>query len=154
MRATPPQLRSIPQSQELPGVDSGYWQPSKRSRQSVLVVDDDPDVRTMLRQILEQDGYSVREASDGVEALAVLETEQIGVLITDLYMPRMDGFELLRRVRSGALVPRLVAMSGVVDFHTKPSESEAAVLLSTHAILDKPFTRRQLMSAVAEPEIL
>jgi CheY-like chemotaxis protein len=102
----------------------------------------------MLRYLLELDGYRVREATDGVEALEVLAAEEIGVLITDLYMPRMSGFELLRQVQLTGTVPRLIAMSGVVDYHARPSPSEAALLLGTHAILDKPFTRRELIRAV------
>lgn len=116
---------------------------------SVLVVDDEPDVRQMLRLLLELDGYRVSEATDGVEALEVLAAEDIGVLITDLYMPRMNGFELLRSVQSSGGLSRVIAMSGMIDYYTRPSESEAALLLSTHAILDKPFTRQQLIQAVA-----
>jgi CheY-like chemotaxis protein len=106
----------------------------------------------MLRYLLEFEGYRVREARDGVEAMQVLAAEQISVLITDLYMPRMNGFELLRLVQSAGTVPRLVAMSGVVDYEVRPSAAEAALLLATHAILDKPFTIQQLIQAIAAPE--
>jgi CheY-like chemotaxis protein len=116
---------------------------------TALVVDDEPDNRLMIRALLELDGYRVSEASNGGEALAHLATEPVQVLITDLYMPVMDGFELIQSaLRSGRNAPHIVAMSGIVPDLARPTDAEAASLLQVNAILDKPFTRKHLVRAL------
>jgi CheY-like chemotaxis protein len=121
---------------------------TERSGPTILIVDDDPDVRISLRQLLEFYGYHVVEAGNGVEALEVLARKPVSFMITDLYMPRMDGIELLREVRNGSSRPRTVAMSGVIHLEQAMSTA-AASLLGADAVLDKPFTRQQLLRALA-----
>jgi two-component system chemotaxis response regulator CheY len=65
----------------------------------ILAVDDSCSMRQMVRAALEADGYQVREAQNGQEALAALEAEPADLMITDLYMPTMDGLTLLKHVR-------------------------------------------------------
>jgi DNA-binding response OmpR family regulator len=65
----------------------------------VLVVEDEPDVRSSVAEILRGAGYRVAEAADGGEALAVLSSEEVGAVLLDLRMPRMDGMTLLERVQ-------------------------------------------------------
>ncbi len=65
----------------------------------LLVVDDDPVVVDIVRQELESEGWTVRSAANGEEALDQVERERPDVLLLDLLMPRMDGFETLRRLR-------------------------------------------------------
>ena len=67
--------------------------------QTVLVVDDQPSLRQMVRFSLQLRGYQVLEAADGVEALDQLSQHQVAVVVTDLRMPRMDGEELINRIR-------------------------------------------------------
>ena len=67
---------------------------------SVLVVDDDPDKRMLLTVALQMAGYEVRTANDGVEGLVAVESYQPDLIITDVMMPKMDGYELARRVRA------------------------------------------------------
>lgn len=69
----------------------------------VLVVDDDPDKRMILTVALEMAGYEVRNASDGEEGLAAVESYQPDLIVTDVMMPKMDGYELARRVRANPL---------------------------------------------------
>lgn len=64
-----------------------------------LIVDDDPASRALFRRILVRDGWTVREASDGVRAIAQLEIKQPTIMVLDLMMPNMDGFETLRTLR-------------------------------------------------------
>jgi CheY-like chemotaxis protein len=78
---------------------------------NILIVEDDDQIRLLLCTILEQLGYSVRPAPDGVVALEELRTEVPDILLSDLYMPRMSGFELLPVVRQEFPVTRVVAMS-------------------------------------------
>ncbi|HEX8845604.1 MAG TPA: diguanylate cyclase [Pyrinomonadaceae bacterium] len=67
---------------------------------SVLVVDDDPDKRTLLTVALQMAGYEVRTANDGEEGLAAIESYLPDLIITDVMMPKLDGYELARRVRA------------------------------------------------------
>jgi diguanylate cyclase (GGDEF)-like protein len=69
-------------------------------KSSVLVVDDDPDKRMLLAVALQMAGYEVRTANDGEAGLAAVESYQPDLIITDVMMPRMDGYELARRVRA------------------------------------------------------
>ena len=80
--------RTTPTDSESPRVST--------AKKAVLVVDDDPMERAGLAQMVSSLGYAVEQAGDGEEALAKLETTPIAAIVTDLMMPRMDGFELLR----------------------------------------------------------
>jgi diguanylate cyclase (GGDEF)-like protein len=70
---------------------------------NVLVVDDDPDKRMLLMVALQMAGYEVRTANDGEDGLAAVESYQPDLIITDVMMPGMDGYELARRVRANPL---------------------------------------------------
>ncbi|WP_172327636.1 response regulator [Mangrovicoccus sp. HB161399] len=82
--------------------------------QGVLVVDDDPATRALFRRLLVREGWEVREAADGARALALIAERPPGLVILDLMMPDIDGFEVLRRLRdgeSGRDIPVIVATS-------------------------------------------
>ncbi|MGB8508599.1 MAG: diguanylate cyclase, partial [Pyrinomonadaceae bacterium] len=70
------------------------------SKFNILVVDDEPDKRELIAVALRYEGYEVQTAVDGVEGLAAVESCQPDLIITDVMMPRMDGYEMIRRVRS------------------------------------------------------
>ncbi len=80
----------------------------------VLIVDDDPATRALFRRLLVREGWAVREAADGARALALIEEHTPGLVILDLMMPNIDGFEVLRRLREvdrNAGIPVIVATS-------------------------------------------
>ena len=70
-----------------------------RPERPILVVDDEPEQRALLRRILEREGYAVLEAENGVAALARLRERAVGLVLLDLMMPEMDGFELVEELR-------------------------------------------------------
>ena len=75
--------------------------PSKSSgEESILVVDDEPQIRSLLSQYLSRKGYQVRVAPDGPTALSMVAKEQPRFVILDMYMPGMNGLELLRELRA------------------------------------------------------
>src|SRR5580692_8514690 len=79
---------------------------------TILIVDDDPVVRSLMLDSLEDEGFSVIEAEDGVQACGVCDQRVPSLLIVDAIMPNMDGFELCRRLRTGMstqYVPILMA---------------------------------------------
>jgi diguanylate cyclase (GGDEF)-like protein len=98
---------------------------------SVLVVDDDPDKRMLLTVALEMAGYDVRTANDGEEGLAAMESYQPDLLITDVMMPKMDGYELARRVRANPLtrfVPIIIQTAARNDAKDQRRGSEVGAL--------------------------
>jgi len=73
----------------------------------VLVVDDEPDIRNVLEQAISEAGYTVRTAAGGLEALRLMSQAQPGVILLDLMMPDMDGFEVLQRIRGNPLTSQI-----------------------------------------------
>jgi len=105
--------------------------PAEKSR--VLVVDDEPQITRVLRTVLSSQGYQVRTAAEGEAALSSFVEWRPELVITDLYMPHMDGIELCRRIRAMSTVPIIVLSvkgeektkvealdSGADDYVTKP----------------------------------
>src|SRR5581483_4395078 len=99
----------------------------------VLVVDDEPQITRVLRTVLTSQGYQVRTAAEGESALANFTEWRPELVITDLYMPHMDGLELCKRIRAVSPVPIIVLSvkgeertkvealdSGADDYVTKP----------------------------------
>ena len=115
---------------------------------SILIVEDRPDVRLALRYMLEAHDFRVAEASDGAEALAYVSTRAVDIVLTDLYMPHMDGLSLVRALRrSASSQPRIIAMSGSPNLG-KEAALDAAKVLGADAVLRKPFSREQLVRTI------
>jgi CheY-like chemotaxis protein len=99
----------------------------------ILVVDDNPDHRKALRVLLESVGYLVIERSSGREALKELEKISVDLMTLDLSMPDVDGFDVLRSVRTKHPELKIVVVSGFLH----GSMNQAANLLGAAATLDK-----------------
>jgi two-component system KDP operon response regulator KdpE len=112
-------------------------------RPCVLIVDDDPAIIKLVRANLKADGYETLAAMDGAEALEVIERELPDLVILDLMMPKVEGFEVLRRLREWSQVPIIVlsARHGVED-KVKCLNSGADDYIS------KPFGVNELLSRV------
>jgi CheY-like chemotaxis protein len=112
----------------------------------VFVVDDDPVICRLARHILEMAGHEVVTLNDGEQALRALEESLPDVLITDLMMPRMDGFELLGRIRSdprwAALPVIILTARGSIDDRRRVESAGMT------RILTKPFSSAQLADQV------
>jgi diguanylate cyclase (GGDEF)-like protein len=101
------------------------------SKMSVLVVDDEPDKRLLLAFALENEGYTVFTADDGVEGLQAVETHQPDLIVTDVMMPRMDGYEMVRRVRSNPqtkFIPVIIQSAARVEGRDVRLGSEVGAL--------------------------
>jgi CheY-like chemotaxis protein len=92
---------------------------------TILVVEDHVPLRSVLCAILEESGYKVRSAEDGFTALTQLRSELPDILLSDLQMPGMSGFELLRVVRQQFPMVRVIAMSGAYASHNVPDNVPA-----------------------------
>lgn len=106
---------------------------------TILVVDDDPDVRDYAVAVLENRGYRVLSAEDGLDALSVLKRERsIDLLFTDVVMPRLNGFELAARAREAAPLLKVLFTSGY-----------ATDLSAADRLLKKPYLPQQLCGEIA-----
>jgi excisionase family DNA binding protein len=113
---------------------------------TVLVVDDDSRVREFLRVSLEVEGFSVREAGDGAEALASIEEFAPDLVLLDVVMPGIDGWEMLRRMQELHGAIPVILFSGQLDH---ASLSEAARRGASGAI-GKPFDPQALVERVRQ----
>ena len=116
--------------------------PSSASR-PILVVDDDPMVRRLLFWVLTEEGYAVLEAADGAIALVRVHEAPPSLILLDMRMPVMDGWEFARRYRAlpGPHAP-IVCVTAAVDAAARGAQIEAA------ATLDKPFNLDELLAVV------
>lgn len=111
---------------------------------SILVVDDDANVRKLFARVLTKAGYSVQEVSDGVEAKAAIQNITFDLMILDLSMPEMDGFEVLKFARARMPNLKIIVVSGFMQGMTL----NAAKHLGAAATLDKPVETGLLLSTV------
>jgi CheY-like chemotaxis protein len=114
---------------------------------SIVLVDDSDEIRTMVARILEQEGYTVGQAANARDAVLLIDQRRPDLVITDIFMPEGDGFELMREIRHrNPRLPVIVMSGGAqtpgLNFLDFADHLGAAVILS------KPFRRGQLLDAV------
>ena len=112
-------------------------------QQNVLVVDDHPEIRGLMVEILEKRGYQVSTASDGHDALTQFVLDRPDLVITDLTMPGLDGYQLCRLIRGISSVPVLV-ISG------QTGVEEKAYQMGANAFVSKPFDLEDLWAEIGE----
>ena len=120
----------------------------EQERVTILVVDDEEDIRAVLGLILTRAGYDVREAEDGESALVSVERDPPGLILLDVLMPGMDGFEVCRRVRTDpetAHIPILM-LSAKTDSRSR----QEGISAGATAYLTKPQAPAQLLRHVAD----
>ncbi len=105
----------------------------------ILVVDDEIELRTLLRKILTRRGHDVIEAENGSMAISMVEQgEKLDMIITDIFMPDTDGIEVLRRLRAGYPDLKIVVMSGGGN-RVSRGYLPAATALGADHVIEKPF---------------
>ncbi|OYY95084.1 MAG: hypothetical protein B7Y41_05920 [Hydrogenophilales bacterium 28-61-23] len=112
----------------------------------IMVVDDSLTVRKITSRFLQREGYRVCAARDGVEALEMLEDEMPAVMLLDIEMPRMDGFEVVRNVRAGAAtrdLPIIMITSRTADKHRGHALDAGA-----NAYMGKPYQEEELLAEI------
>ena len=115
-----------------------------RRKPLVLVVDDESDIRSSLRMILEYEGYEFAEASSGEAALERLEAERPDLVLLDIKMPRMDGLEILARVKQSDPALPIVVISG----HGTIATAVEATRLGAFDFMEKPLERDRVLLVV------
>lgn len=114
--------------------------------QSVLLAEDDAALRRYLQVVLQRAGYQVLAAADGLEAMKLLLSEQVDVVVTDALMPNLNGYELCRFVRNSQKLAHLpIVLLSALDPKNASSETEHA-----NAFLSKPVSPDELITCLAE----
>ncbi|MBS4209105.1 response regulator transcription factor [Bacillus sp. FJAT-50079] len=111
----------------------------------ILIVDDDPHIRELIHLLLSKEGFSIKEAADGEEALSILETDKINLVILDIMMPNMDGWTLCREIRtyySDTLPILMLTAKGETAQKVKGFD------LGTDDYLVKPFAPVELVARI------
>ena len=135
--------------------DAGQLEPQQepvRPAPLVLVVDDSLTVRRVTKRLLEREGYRVALAKDGLEALEALAAERPGAVLSDIEMPRMDGFDLLRNIRGDhalAGLPVIMITSRIAQKHR-----DLALQLGANDYLGKPYDEQQLLTLLGQAMVL
>jgi CheY-like chemotaxis protein len=111
----------------------------------ILVIDDEPDMRAFLEEILKSAGYEVVLAADGKEGVECYRTSPADLVITDLFMPNQEGLETIRKLRSHFPKVAIIAMSGKAAALNMLSVAQK---FGAVGILHKPFLNDELIAAV------
>ena len=112
-------------------------------QERVLVVDDQPEIRDLMVRILRKRGYRVSTASDGHEALTQFALDRPDLVITDLSMPGLNGYQLCRLIRGISSVPVLLMSA-------QPGVGEMAYQMGADAFVSKPFNLEALWDEIDE----
>jgi DNA-binding response OmpR family regulator len=111
----------------------------------ILVIDDDPDMRSLLEENLKRSGYQVEIARDGAEGLAQFEAHPADLVVTDLYMPNKGGLETIIELRRRVSNLPIIAISGTGAADKMLSIAEK---FGAFERIHKPFTSQELLAAV------
>jgi two-component system KDP operon response regulator KdpE len=114
--------------------------PGKRT---ILVVDDEPPIVRLVQLKLESDGYAVRTAHRGEDGLAILEDEIVDLVVLDVTMPGMDGFEVLRRIRQSSNMPVIMLTARTLD-----ADKLRGLTSGADDYLTKPFNPDELAARI------
>ncbi len=111
---------------------------------SILIVDDEATMRNLLERILVREGYQLYSACDGVEALEILGDRNIDIIISDMKMPKMNGFELLKHIKEDYPDVGVIIMTAYGDTYTVKD----ALLLGADEYITKPFKSYEISLVV------
>lgn len=126
------------------GMGASHREETRLKAARILIIDDEPIIRETLSLILSQN-YYVKAAGDGTEALNLLEIYEPDLMLTDLSMPDMSGFELIRNVRAVNNTIKIIAYSAL--FH-RPEEQELIIKAGADICLAKPTPTPLLQQAI------
>lgn len=113
---------------------------------TLLVIDDEAQIRMLFRTALEAVGYHVLTAEHGQHALNLLLHHAVDLILVDVYMPGMDGLELIPRLRASQPASKIIAMSGGTG---EWDALDVATDLGADQTLKKPFSPRELLDAIS-----
>src|SRR5688500_5408298 len=117
-----------------------------KSQLSILIIEDHPDQRDLLAIVLQREGYKVVTAANGVEALDKLEQEEVHIALSDIMMPKMDGFELINRIRSNSALRHIYII--LITARIQEGDRVRGLDLGADDYITKPFSFSELLARV------
>jgi len=127
---------------------AGSVHPSGMGSYAILVAEDDPELRELIRERLIRAGHRPICVKDGAEAIEAIRREPIDVVVTDVQMPKKDGHEVINFLRNGNSPARIVAITGEGGAFEREINLTITQTLGAHSVLCKPFGLDELMAAV------
>ena len=115
-------------------------------RNKILIIDDEPQIVRALELLMQREGFDVRSASDGVEALSAIEDVAPDLILLDLMMPRMDGFELCQKIRSNPAWKNMIIV--ILTAKGRDIEREKGMALGADHYVTKPFSTREVVQLI------
>lgn len=112
----------------------------------ILIVDDDASIRRLIEITLRKAGYRYSMANNGLRAIEIMETETPDLVICDLMMPEVDGFQLLQMVKSSPTLARIPIV--IVTAGGQPAHVERVLRLGAAACLFKPFATAEFLATI------
>jgi len=128
--------------------DIERWIQSPRKKKKILLVDDEKDVLTVIRALLQDHNYLTMEAYNGQEAVEITEKRKPDLIIMDLTMPVMDGFEAIKRIKSNKKTAHIPIV--VLTVRNLEEDRIQALMLGASEYLTKPFTKETLISKISD----
>ena len=113
----------------------------------ILIIDDNEEIRLLLHRVLETD-HEVMDAADGADGLKLLSGQKVDLVITDIFMPDMDGLELLREMRKSHSGMKVIAISGGGEFGNMDVMRIARSFGEFH-VMAKPFSLSEMLQTVS-----
>jgi len=122
------------------------------SKKQILLIDDDSQVREVLKLFLERHGYRISEAPNGYEGIELCRSNKFDLVIADIYMPGMDGIKFIETLQKFAPETRVIAISGGESCHFFTSGIQLSTALYKGALLTlkKPIKEKELVGIVKE----
>ena len=112
-------------------------------RISILIADDEAEIADLIEIHLEKEGYHAVKAADGEEAIHIIETQPIDLVVLDIMMPKMDGYEVTRQIRAKHHIPIIFLSAKTSDF-----DKVTGLVLGADDYMTKPFTPIELVARV------
>jgi len=114
----------------------------------ILLVEDSPEVSLSVREILASAGHTVEDAASGKEALKKLKASRFDAIVSDIWMPEMDGIALLKEIRGAGNEIAVVVISGGAPNAPLTYTAPLAATFGANAVVYKPFERAELLKAI------
>ena len=119
---------------------------NNRTQLTVLIIEDHPDQRDLLAIVLQREGYRVITAANGVEALEKLNQEEVHIALSDIMMPKMDGFELINKIRSNSALRHIYMI--LITARIQEGDRVRGLDLGADDYITKPFSFSELLARV------
>ena len=114
--------------------------------EKILIVDDEPNILISLEFLLSKNGFKVYVARDGAEALEIVKKETPEIVILDVMMPNVDGYEVCQYIKNGSLLNHIKVV--FLSAKTKDEDIEKGYAMGADLYLTKPFSTRNLMKEI------